>query len=89
MAVLTLEEATLQLTTVNAAIEALIAGKRLTQLRVGSGSFQRLYVFSEITMENLKSHRDELLAIVSSYNSSLPTFATSRTIPLTVGKDIY
>lgn len=89
MSILTKEEAVLQLTTINAAIEALIAGKRLTQLRVGSGSFQRLYVFQEITIDNLKAHRDELLGIIATYETSLPVFKTNMTIPLVVGKDIY
>lgn len=50
-----------ELTTVSAAIQNLIAGDRLTELRVGSGDFARLYRFQEITLDNLQAIRDELL----------------------------
>ncbi|MDF1598157.1 MAG: hypothetical protein P1T08_18995, partial [Acidimicrobiia bacterium] len=69
------------------AIEALIAGKRLTELRVGSGSFQRLYTFSDITLEALKEHRDELLGIIAELEPILPRFKSNMTIPLLVSKD--
>lgn len=86
---MTLVEAEAQLETVNAAIEALISGKRINQLRVGSGTFARLYVFSELTLDNLKQHRDELLAIIDTLEESVPIFRTHATIPLVVSKDIY
>ncbi len=89
MAKITLIEAETQLSTVQAAIQALISGKRLTQLRVGSGTFSRLYVFTEITLENLTAHRDELLAIIAVLDEELPVFKKNTTIPLVVGKDIY
>lgn len=89
MTTLTLDEATAQLATVNAAIEALIQGKRLKELRVGSGSFQRLYTFSEITIESLKEHRDELLAEINALSATTPTFKTNMTIPLIVSKDRF
>ena len=88
MAQMTLVEANAQLATVNAAIEALISGKRLNQLRIGSGSFSRLYVFSEITLDNLKAHRDELLAIIDSLEGNPPSFKKNMYIPIVVGKDL-
>jgi len=86
---ITLEEAERQLLTVNAAIEALIAGKRLNQLRVGSGTFARLYVFSEITLENLKQHRDELLSVIGGLEDVAPEFTKNMHIPLIVSKEIF
>jgi len=88
MAKMTLAEAEASLATVNAAIEALISGKRLTQLRVGSGSFSRFYAYSELTLDNLKAHRDELLSIIDELTGTTPTFKTNMTIPMIVGKDI-
>jgi len=86
---MTLEEALAQLLTVNTAIEALIAGKRLTELRVGSGSFQRLYTFQELDIEALKEHRDELLSIIAELQPSVPKFKTNMTIPLLVSKERF
>jgi len=88
MAHMTLQEAEAALSTVNAAIDALISGKRLNQLRVGSGTFARLYAFSEITLENLKAHRDELLSTIAILEGNPPTFKTNMNIPMIVGKDL-
>ena len=57
----TIEEVRAELNTVNSAIQSLIAGNRLTQLRVGSGDFARLYVNQEISLESLRQNRAELL----------------------------
>ncbi|MCK9622610.1 MAG: hypothetical protein M0R47_19000 [Methylobacter sp.] len=89
MAQMTLAEAEAQLLTVNTAISDIIAGKRVTQLRIGSGNFQREMKFSEITIEALKELRSELMEIINSYNNVAPVFRTNATIPLTVGKDLY
>lgn len=86
MAQMTLQEAELQLVTVQAAISNLIAGKRINQLRVGSGTFSRLYVFSEIMLSELKEHRDELLQYINSMTETLPVFKKNMTIPLLVRK---
>jgi len=88
MAQMTLDEAYTQLNTVNAAIEALIAGKRLKQLRIGSGSFSRLYDFTEITLENLKAHRNEILDIIDILEDTPPSFKKNVNIPMIVGKDL-
>ena len=88
MAVMTLAEAESQLTTVQAAIQTLIAGKRLNQLRVGSGTFARLYVFSETTLEELKAHRDELLETINILEEAVPRFKKNMTIPLLVSKEL-
>jgi hypothetical protein len=57
----TIAEVQAELTTVSAAIQDLIANRRLTELRVGSGDFARLYRYQEITLDNLQAIRDELL----------------------------
>ena len=86
---MSLAEAESQLTTVNSAIEQLLSGKRINQLRVGSGSFQRLYVYSETTLQDLVAYRNELLGIIDALSDSTPTFRTNAHIPLVVSKEIY
>lgn len=86
---MTLEEAKNQLATVQAAIQQLLEGKRLTQLKVGSGNFSRLYEYQELTLENLKNARDELLDVIDTFEGNEPRFKLHSTIPLVVGKDIY
>ena len=86
---LPLEEAQLQLITVNAAIQSLISGKRISELRIGSGDFQRLLRYQEITFEELKTLQQELLITIDSYAPAITTFRTNAHIPMVVGKDIY
>lgn len=86
MATITLTEATAQLQTVNTAISNLIDGKRLTILQVGSGTFKRTYTYQEITMEALKEHRDELIAVINSLSPETPKFNLNMHIPLIVRK---
>lgn len=57
----TILEVQAELTTVSAAIQELITGTRLTQLRVGSGDFARLYTHQEVSLENLQEIRQQLL----------------------------
>jgi len=86
---LPIEEARAQLLTVNVAISDLVAGKRIVELRVGSGNFQRLYRFGDVNLETLKALQSELLQVISTYDNSKPVFRTNATIPLIVGKDLY
>jgi hypothetical protein len=87
MAEMTLSEAQLQLTTINAAIQDIISGKRITQLRIGSGDFQRLYHYSEITIESLTTLRSEIRNIINTLTPDVkPVFRTNATIPLVVHK---
>ena len=78
-----------QLSTVQAAIDSLIAGNRLTSLRVGSGSFARLYTYEEIGLEALMALRDDLLGLISALEPIAPKFKTNATIPLVVGKGVW
>lgn len=89
MANIPLEELELQLATVQAAITALLEGKRLTSLRVGSGSFARLYTFQELDLEHLIALRDELLEAIDAEAPSDITFKTNAHIPMVVGKGVY
>jgi hypothetical protein len=57
----TILEVQAELTTVSAAIQELITGTRLTQLRVGSGDFARLYTHQEVSLENLQEIKQQLL----------------------------
>lgn len=74
-----------ELDTVNAALQELISGKRLTQLRIGSGEFSRLYEYQEITYEVLKQEQSNLTAELSTLESTELKFRTSY-VPLTVNK---
>lgn len=75
---------------VNAAIQNLISGKRLTQLRIGSGDFARLYQYSEISYDVLKGLKDELTQELASITADVNgmTFRKQTHIPLTVKKFI-
>lgn len=89
---MTLAEAENQLVTVNAAINSLLSGNKITQLRVGSGTFQRLYVYQEITLDELRKLRAELLAIIdtlSPVEKDLSFFGKSATFPLIAEKSIW
>ena len=84
---ITLDEATAQLLTVNTAISDLISGKRLNELRIGSGATQRMYRYSEITLEAMYLERADLRSIIASLQPTLrPTFRTNTNIPLFVSK---
>jgi len=87
----TLVDVEAELVTVNAAIQQLMQGKRVTQLEVGSGNFRRRYNYQEISMDSLKALRDELIAERDSLSITpvAPTFRTNATIPMVVGKDIF
>jgi hypothetical protein len=83
----TLAEVQADLTTVNSALQELISGNRLTQLRIGSGDFARFYQYQEITFENLTLVKNELLQELAILNSEPAiTFRKMCNIPLTVVK---
>lgn len=86
---LPLEEAQLQLVTVNAAIQSLISGKRISELRIGSGDFQRFLKYQEVTFDELKILQQELIITIDSYAPATAVFRTNAHIPMVVGKDIY
>jgi hypothetical protein len=87
MATLTLTEAQIQLSTVNAAIQDIISGKRVTELRVGSGEFQRMYRYEEVSLESLIDLRNELRNTINTLTPEVkPVFRTNATIPLVIHK---
>lgn len=83
----TIAEVQADLTTVNAAIQDLIAGKRITQLRIGSGDFTRWLNYQEITYEVLKAEQADLIQELASLQTeNQMKFRTMGNIPLTVTK---
>jgi hypothetical protein len=86
---LPLEEARSQLITVNAAIQNIISGKRIAELRIGSGDFQRTLRYQEVTFDELKILQQELLITVDAYAPAVAVFRTNTHIPMIVGKDIF
>ena len=92
MAKPTLSELQTQLSTVQAAISTLLKGEKITQLRVGSGTFQRLYVYQEISLESLRKLQNDLLRQIDDLEAPDLTadfFGKSMTIPLVVRKEYY
>jgi hypothetical protein len=83
----TIQQVQSELDTVNAAIQELISGNRITQLRIGSGDFARLYHYQEITIENLQDIRANLLQelAVLSQDSEIK-FRTSCNFPFQIAK---
>jgi hypothetical protein len=86
---LPLVEAQAQLVTVNAAIQSIISGKRISELRIGSGDFQRTLRYQEVSFDELKILQQELLITVDAYAPATPVFRTNAHIPMIVGKDIF
>lgn len=84
-----LEEARAQLVTVNAAIQDIISGKRISELRIGSGDFMRLLRYQEVTFDELKTIQRELLTIIDSYAITTPTFRTNAHIAMVVTKELF
>lgn len=88
-----LADAQAQLLTVQAAIQSLIAGKRVTDLKIGSGQFIRQYTYQEITLDSLRDRQTELLADINYWSglvsNALPNFAGNKTIPMMVRKDYF
>lgn len=86
MLAISLDEAEKQLLTVNAAIQEILAGKRITQLHIGSGNLTRTYMYQEINIEMLYSLRQELMEVIASYSTAPPKFGTNLNFPLKVTK---
>jgi hypothetical protein len=88
---MTLAEAEAQLLTVNAAIEQLIQGKRLTKLVVDSGQGKREYTYQEISMQMLQTLKVELQAVVNALTPgtpAAPVFATNMSFEHIVRKGV-
>lgn len=87
MATMTLEEAESQLSTVNIAISQLIAGKRIQQLKIGSGEFARLLTYEQVTLNDLTTLQSELRSIIAALSPAVtPVFRTNACIPLETRK---
>jgi len=89
MAEMTLAEAELQLTQVNIAIQSLISGTRINELKLGSAEFSRWYKYGDVTLEALTAYRSELQAIIAAL-VPVPQaiFRTNACIPLVVRKGV-
>jgi hypothetical protein len=87
MADMTLIEAEAQLVQVNIAIQDIIMGKAISELKVGSGEFSRWYKFQDVTLDNLCSYRTELRNIINALTpSAIPLFRTNACIPIITRK---
>lgn len=90
MASMTLAEAQAQLTQVNIAIETLLQGKRIGELKIGTNEFSRTYKYGEVTLEGLRALRSELMAMVNTLMPTITTtFRQNACIPLIVTKEAY
>ena len=86
---LPLAEAQAQLITVNAAIQNIISGKRIAELRIGSGDFQRTLRYQEVTFDELKILQQELIITIDSYAPATPVFRTNAHIAMVVKKELF
>lgn len=73
---------------VNTAIEELITGKRATQIRIRSDDFDRNWSYSEVSLENLRDFKANLLDYIGGISATppTPTFRVNSCIPLIVRK---
>ena len=71
---------------VNAALEELVSGGRLTRLQLGSGEFARTYEFQELTYENLMDEKARLQAELEQLLPETITYRSHDTLPLKVNK---
>lgn len=72
------------LATINAAIQALLSGKRLVELRVGSAEFARLYRYGEVSLDDLYKERARLEDLLKALCPDPPIFRHYASIPLVV-----
>lgn len=85
MSAKTLDQLNAELITVDAALEKLIQGEKLTKFTIGSGDFVRTYEYSEISYESLKLLRKEICEAIAILTPALQKFRAG-TIPLVVTK---
>lgn len=74
------------LDTINAALNALYSGKRITELRVGSADFVRSYRYQEITVESMLAHKTLLEVELLATTGNTPTFRQFSSYPIIVNK---
>jgi hypothetical protein len=73
---------------VNIAIEKLIQGKQLVELKVGSSSFSRQYKYTPSDMKVLTEYRKDLLEQIHALSTTAPTFRSNAVISNFVTKQI-
>lgn len=73
---------------INAALQELVSGNRLTRLQLGSGEFSRVYEFQDLTYDNLKQEKTELQAELDTLTATNNTMSFRKTgsLPLVVTK---
>ena len=87
MTTMTLAEAEAQLLQINIAIQDLLLGKRISELKVGSGEFSRWLSYSEVTLDNLTAYRSELRAIIESLTpEATPIYRANACTPIITRK---
>ena len=75
------------LDTVNAALQQLIAGERITRLNLGSGEFAKNYEFQDITYDSLKEEKAHLQSEMDSLTPDQEMiFRNHGNVPLIVTK---
>jgi hypothetical protein len=87
MAVRTLADVRAELVTVNAAIQQIISGQRLTEIRIGSGDFLRVYKNQQVNLDDLYAIKAELQQEEDLLSTNVGiTFRNDCNIPLVVSK---
>jgi hypothetical protein len=87
MAIRTLADVQAELVTVNAAIQQIISGQRLTELRIGSGDFLRVYKNQEVSLDQLYAIKADLQVEEDSLSTNTGLiFRRDSNVPLVVTK---
>lgn len=82
----TLEQAQTELTSVNIAIEKLVSGKTLLEIKISSAEMSRWSSFGQVSLEGLKAYRKELLDYINALSPSEPIFRSASCVQVRVEK---
>jgi hypothetical protein len=82
----TLEQAQADLASVNIAIEKLISGRTLLEIKISSAEMSRWSSFGQVSLEGLKAYRRELLDYINSISPAAPVFRSTGCMQVRVEK---
>jgi hypothetical protein len=82
----TLEQAQADLASVNIAIEKLISGRTLLEIKISSAEMSRWSSFGQVSLEGLKAYRRELLDYINSISPTAPVFRSTGCMQVRVEK---
>ncbi|MDD5165741.1 MAG: hypothetical protein PHG25_04390 [Candidatus Pacebacteria bacterium] len=75
-----------ELDIVNAALQSLYTGTRLTELRIDTNLIRRYYKYSEVNIESLLGIKQNLEQELLGLTATTPTFRSFSNLPIIVNK---